>query len=117
MKIFIAHSSNFDFENELYLPLRKSQLNKIHMIFLPQENGKKIITKEIVKDMDLIIAEVSCPSTGQGIELGWGEFLKIPIICVYKEGCKYSGALNKLTDKFITYKNSEDLIKKLTLLI
>lgn len=34
MKIFVAHSSNFDFKNELYLPLRNSDLNNKHKIFL-----------------------------------------------------------------------------------
>ena len=63
--------------------------------------------------MDIIIAEVSYPSTGQGIELGWADVFKIPIICIYKEGYKYSGSINKLTEKFIVYKNSQDLIKKL----
>jgi nucleoside 2-deoxyribosyltransferase len=117
MKIFMAHSSDFDFKNELYVPLRESELNKKHIIFLPQENGKKIITKEIIKDMDIIIAEVSYPSTGQGIELGWGDIFNIPIICIYKEDKKYSSSINKLTDKFIVYKNSEDLIEKLSIFL
>ncbi len=117
MKIFVAHSSNFDFKNELYLPLRKSELNKKHQIFLPQENGKETITKEMIKNTDVIIAEVSYASTGQGIELGWADIFKIPIICIYKQGSNYSLAVEKLTDKFIVYKDSDDLIKKLTLLL
>lgn len=114
LKIFIAHSSNFDFKNELYLPLRKSELNKRHTIFLPQEKGKQVITKEIIKDMDVIIAEVSYASTGQGIELGWANIFNIPIICIYKQGSNYSPAVKKLTDKFIIYKDSQNLIKELT---
>ena len=114
MKIFVAHSSNFDFKNELYIPLRKSELNKKHIIFLPQENGKETIPKEMIKNTDVIIAEVSYASTGQGIELGWADIFKIPIICIYKEGSKYSSSLNKLTNKFIVYKDSDDLIKKLS---
>ncbi|VVA44216.1 conserved hypothetical protein [Candidatus Roizmanbacteria bacterium] len=114
MKIFVAHSSNFDFKNKLYIPLRKSELNKKHIIFLPQENGKKIITKEDIKNVDIIVAEVSYPSTGQGIELGWGNIFNIPIICAHREGSNFSNSLNKLTDKFIVYKDSDDLIKKLS---
>jgi len=67
--------------------------------------------------MDIIIAEVSYASTGQGIELGWAYIFNVPIICVYKEGCQYSRSLNKLTDKFIVYKNSNDLINKLNRLL
>jgi len=117
MKIFVTHSSNFDFKNELYLPLRNSNLNKKHDIFLPHENEKNIITKDIIKKSDIIIAEVSYSSTGQGIELGWANIYQIPIVCIYKEGNKYSSSLKKLTNKFISYKNKEDLIKKIDSII
>lgn len=114
MKIFVAHSSNFDFKNELYLPLRNSPLNNIHEFKLPQENVYEEITKEIIKESDLVLAEVSYPSTGQGIELGWANVFNVQIVCIYKEGSRISSSLNKLTDRFIVYKDSEDMISKLT---
>jgi hypothetical protein len=114
MKIFVAHSSNFDFRNELYLPLRNSELNRKHEIFLPQEKSDiGPITKDTIENSDLIIAEVSYPSTGQGIELGWADIFNVPIVCIYKEGAKFSNSLKKLTGDFIAYENSEDMIKKL----
>jgi hypothetical protein len=114
MKIFVAHSSNFDFKNELYLPLRNSGLNRKHEIFLPQEKTDLgPVTKEIIQNSGLIIAEVSYPSTGQGIELGWANIFNVTIICIYKNGAKTSRSLNKLTNKFIIYENSKDMIKKL----
>jgi len=114
MKIFVAHSSNFDFRNELYLPLRNSELNKNHEIFLPQENGQEPVTQELIKNSNLIIAEISYPSTGQGIELGWADIYNIPIVCIYKNGAKTSRSLKKITDQFISYDNSNDMIEKLT---
>jgi len=114
MKIFVPHSSNFDFRNQLYIPLRNSVLNELHTIILPQEKGKEQITKDVIKDCNLIIAEVSYPSTGQGIELGWATMFNIPIICVYKMGCKYSSSLTFITNRFIPYKDSKDLVSKLT---
>jgi hypothetical protein len=115
MKIFVAHSSNFDFRNELYLPLRNSKLNLKHEIFLPQEKSDTgPITKDIIKNSQLIVAEVSYPSTGQGIELGWANIYDIPIVCIYKEGATFSNALRKMTDNFIAYKNQENMIEKLT---
>lgn len=113
MKIFIAHSSNSDFKNELYKPLRESVLNNEHEILLPQEKGKEIITKDIIKNLDVFIAEVSYPSTGQGIELGWADIFNIPIICIFKEGSKTSKSLRHVTDNFISYKDSEDMVDKL----
>ena len=112
MKIFIAHSSSFDFKKELYKPLRESDLNTKHEIILPQEE-KETITKDIIKDVDILIAEVSYPSTGQGIELGWADIFNIPIVCIFKEGSKISQSLNHITNNMISYKDNKDMIAKL----
>lgn len=115
MKIYVAHSTGFNFQDELYKPLRNSELNKIHEITLPHENSdKQFNSKEYLKSCDLVLAEVSYPSTGQGIELGWANLYKVPIICIYKNGSKYSGALTAVSEKFIEYNDTEDLITKLT---
>lgn len=114
MKIFVPHSSNFDFRNELYLPLRSSALNELHELILPQENKREVITRELIKDCDIVLAEVSYPSTGQGIELGWASMLNVPIVCIYKEGFKYSPALHYITDTFIDYSSPNDMIEKVT---
>ena len=114
MKIFVTHSSNFDFKNDLYAPLQHSELYWQHTIMLPQIKRKEVITREIIKSCDLIVAEVSYPSTGQGIELGWANVFAIPIVCVYKKGHTYSSSVTHITNVFIAYKNSKDLIFKLT---
>lgn len=114
MKIFVAHSSNFNFKEELYKPLRESALNTQHEIFLPQENGKEVVTKETIKNSDVVVAEVSYASTGQGIELGWADVFGVPIVCIYKEGSKISGSLQFITKEFIIYKNKEEMVDKLS---
>jgi len=114
MKIFVAHSSNFDFKQELYNPLRESALNTQHDIFLPQENGREVVTKETIKDSDVVVAEVSYASTGQGIELGWADVLGIPIICIYKEGSKVSGSIQLVTKELVAYKDKEEMINRLS---
>ena len=113
MKIYISHSREFDYLNELYKPIRESILNSQHEFFLPHENNRSIITKEVIKDSKLIVAEISFPSTGQGIELGWAEMLQIPILCIYKEGVKFSGSLKYLTKDFISYSDKNDLMERL----
>ncbi|HEY4509501.1 MAG TPA: hypothetical protein VJC15_00755 [Candidatus Paceibacterota bacterium] len=114
MKIFISHSSNYDFQDELYRPLREPDLNSKHEIILPHEDGQDVITKDIIQDCDLVVAEVSHPSTGQGIELGWADMFNIPIVCIHKEGIEPSRSLRKITDNFIAYKDSNDMISKLS---
>ncbi|RYF28728.1 MAG: hypothetical protein EOO17_04300 [Chloroflexi bacterium] len=61
----------------------------------------------------MIIAEVSLPSTGQGVELGWADMYKIPIICIYKSGSKPSSALRFVSSKSIEYSDEKDMIEKL----
>jgi hypothetical protein len=117
MKIYVSHSRNYDFLNELYLPLRDSSLNSQHEFILPHENGSEPFnTKELFQTQGcgLVIAEVSFPATGQGIELGWANILNIPVLCISKKDAKISGSLKVITDKFIEYETSDDLLKKLS---
>ena len=114
MKIFVTHSSDFDFKNELYDPLRLSKLNTEHDIKLPQEQGKETITKDLIKEQDLIIAETSYPSTGSGIELGWADTFDVPIVSIYRKGSDSSSSVRYVTKDHIEYTNSEDLIDKLS---
>jgi hypothetical protein len=114
MKIYISHSTNFDFKKELYEPIKKNN-PEYNFIFPHKQNTKQHYLKKLFssKKCNLIIADVSLPSTGQGIELGWANFYKIPIICIYKQGSNYSKSLTSISKRFIKYKNSEDLIKKI----
>lgn len=113
MRIFVSHSNSYDFVNNLYKPLRSSQLNKDHEIFLPHENNKSVETKDVIRNSDFVVAEVSFPSTGQGIELGWANLLNIPIVCMYKNNARFSGSLKYITETFISYKDTEDMLRKL----
>ena len=79
--------------------------------------GKEIKTKDIIRDYDLIIAEVSLPSTGLGIELGWADMYQIPILCIYKRRIEPSKSLHYVTNNFISYENEEDMIKQIEMFI
>ncbi len=114
MKIYVSHSREFDFINKLYKPIRESILNRKHRFFLPHENAQEINTQDIIKGSGVVLAEVSYPSTGQGIELGWANLFEIPIICAAKEGHRISDSLKHISSKFITYSDSDDLMKQLT---
>ena len=114
MTIYISHPTAFDFHTELYQPIRDSRLNNQHTIVLPHEHSdEQFDSKSFFKTCDLIVAEVSYPSTGQGIELGWANLLHVPIISLYKKGQKFSGALKVISDTLIEYENQEDMIVKL----
>ena len=112
MKIYISHSSEYDYINKIYNPIKSSDLIQSNIFFLPHED-KTVNTKDIISKCDLVIAEVSLPSTGQGIELGWADYTKTPILCMYEKGTKISSSLKYITNEFIEYDSVEDMIKKI----
>lgn len=114
MKIYVTHSTGYDYKNELYEPVMTSQLYKQHEIILPHLTSEFINSKEVIAKSDLILAEVSFPSTGQGIELGWANHLGKKIICFYKSGAKYSSSLKVVSDLFFEYNSNDEMINKLT---
>ena len=115
MKIYIAHSRSFDFQKELYAPIQSSALIEEHAFIFPHiKNGEPFNSKEFFQNgCDLVIAEVSYPATGVGIELGWADMLRIPVICVYKIGVKTSDSLKVITSVFLEYSNTDELVSKL----
>jgi hypothetical protein len=114
MKIFVAHPSNSQFEEELYTPLKNCALTQTHTFFFPHDFGFDKVTRNIVEENDLVVAEVSLPSTGQGIEIGWATAKGIPVVCFYKKGSTPSGALPFVTKDILEYSDTDDMIAKLT---
>ena len=116
MKIYLSHPRNETYKEELYKPLRESELNNEFEFILPHEstdtpfNSRELLNQ---KKCDLVIAEVSQAATGQGIELGWADANDIPIICIHKKGSKVSGSLIIVCDEFIEYSDPEELTEKL----
>jgi len=117
MNIFLSHSIKSEYQKELYLPLKKSELIEQHQIFFPHDQEIVVNTREIIEKSDLVLAEVSISATGQGIELGWANSAGVPIICFYKEGIIPAGSIKFIASKLFSYKNSEDLISQISVSI
>jgi len=115
MNIYISHCGGvYDYENELYKPIKGSDLAKEHYFFLPHE-PENLDTDAVteLKHMDVLVAESSFPSTGQGIELAQAKAAGVPIVCFYKTGTKTSSSLRFVTDTVIEYADMFDLLAKL----
>lgn len=116
MKIYISHSSAYDYNLDLYQPLKEASFFSDYEFILPhQESATPLPVKELFnsKKINFVIAEISLPSTGQGIELAWANENNIQVVCFFKENSKYSSSLKFISNKFIEYKNQEDLINKI----
>ncbi|PIY68691.1 hypothetical protein COY90_04610 [Candidatus Roizmanbacteria bacterium CG_4_10_14_0_8_um_filter_39_9] len=88
-------------------------------IFPHSKSQKPFNTKELFekKECDLVLAEISYPATGQGIELGWANMFQIPIYCIYKKGADISRSALSIVAKNIEYSDSKDLIVQLSSLL
>lgn len=113
MKIYVGHSNDWNYENELYNPILKSELNKKHDIILPHLNNRSFDTKKVIEEADLFIAEVSRPSLGLGIEIGRAEQIGKKILCIYKKSEKVSSSLKYVDAILIEYNDEKDMIDKI----
>ena len=111
MKILVAHASNYDYRTELYEPLKQSALAQEHTLIFPHdEENVEIETNSHIPDADLLIAEVSHPSTGAGIEIGLAQAAGVPTIFLYKAGTAPSSALKFIQGTLIEYTDAPDLV-------
>ena len=106
IKIYVAHASGY--EKELYTELRKL---KDFDFILPHENNVKN-SKKIISECDVLLADVSVPSHGVGIEIGWAESYGVPILLISKKGAKTSSSLKIISENIIEYNKVEDILPK-----
>ena len=117
MRIYIAHSRDFDYVNELYLPLKNSEIFKQHELILPHDSDNYKHDRYFYKNIDLVIAEVSYPSTGLGIELGFLYDDNKPIYCIHRSDKKISSSINVVTNNIYSYSNSDEMLETITRII
>lgn len=112
MKLYVSHSTGFDYKTELYAPLKHAFANK-YEVFYPHDTVAVHNSKVMIEECDAVLAEVSYPSTGQGIELGWANASGVPIICFYKVGESHSSAVKIISGDIYEYSSAEEMIEKL----
>lgn len=117
MKIYIAHSRDFDYQNELYLPIKSDKIFKQFNFILPHDNSEYKHNRDFYKNIDLVIAEVSYPSTGLGIELGFMYDNMIPIYCIHRSDKKVSDSIKVITNNIYAYSNLDEMLKTITEII
>lgn len=114
-KIYVCHSRKIDFEKELYLPLEKSLVSENFNLILPHKTKDFINSKFIFEDKSCkyLLCVLSSPTMSMGIELGWADLLNVKIIFIYKKDDYVSKSWKTVSNIFIEYENSKDLIIKL----
>jgi len=111
MNIYVAHSTGFDYMGRLYQPIRDKLVNHDTTFTLPHElSDDANNSKAIIKNSDIVIAEVSYPSTGLGIELGWADELNTPVYCIHEAGKAISTSIKMVSNQCVAYEGIEDMI-------
>ena len=116
LKIYEILSAELSkYTNKIYSPLKLFKFKGTN-----EEMYKRVMT--LLKETDLVIAEMSSPSTGQGMELQEAVRLDIPIIIIAKKGSRISSTVlgcGKIKEVFFydsideIKDNFVDIIKKL----
>ncbi len=111
MKIYVAHSTAINYQSDLYEPLERMFGSNHDLIFPHDTSLSQFQSKGLFKThgCDVVIAEVTIPSMGTGIELGWANIFEIPIICIHKEDNTPSQALQLVCNTFIPYNDISDI--------
>jgi len=111
-KIYVTHSTAFNYQQELYQPIRQCDFLQQYEFILPHEfNEQPFNSKDAINSCDLVVAEVSYPSTGQGIELGWANMLQKPVVCIYQRDKQISSSLKIITEVFEPYVTTEEMLR------
>lgn len=113
MKIYIGHSNQMNYKEELYMPIINSSLYKEHEIIFPHLDNNDFDTQKVILESDLFIADVSKPSLGLGIEIGRAEANGKKILCIYNNKEKCSSSIKYINADILEYTDKEDLINKI----
>lgn len=104
-KIYVSHAAScapsYDYKRDLYAQL--CGLKDFELIFPHERSTEPSSTKELIASCDAVLAEVSYPSHGVGIELGWASAAGVPIICIYQKGVRISSSLKTISKNIIEY--------------
>ena len=117
MKIYIAHSRDFDYVNDLYLPIKNSEFFKEHEFILPHDGDNYKHDRDFYTKIDLVIAEVSYPSTGLGIELGFLYDDNKSMYCIHRSDKKISSSISVVASNINVYSNLDEMteiVKEIT---
>lgn len=109
MKIYVGHSRSFDYEAELYEPVRAAL--GVHELILPHVGEGQHDSRAIIPTLDFMIAEVSYPSIGLGIELAWAEHHGVPILALHRADVTPSGSVGAVCKDVRPYASSEEMVE------
>lgn len=114
MRIYVSHARNGDYAAALYAPLRSDAALAEHVFVLPHEDpAVHVDALAVIPSCELVFAEVSHPSTGQGIELGWAKAHDVRVVAVARTDAQVSASVSAVSRHVTRYESPAALPKLL----
>jgi len=112
MRIYVPHSDNIDYKNDLYKPIKDSYLNEEHTFILPKEVlGVDFNSSDFIcYGCDLIIADISENQNGIGMKLSCAYVYGLPIFFICKKGSPITNSVDGIPCNLTEYSNPDELI-------
>lgn len=111
MKIYVGHAGSYNYKAELYDVLKESVLWHQHEFILPYEHiDAPKDSESIIRTCHILLADVSYPSTGLGIELAWARQAGIPVLAVHQKSAKFSNSVAVVTTNIAAYNSHLEII-------
>jgi hypothetical protein len=116
LKVYFSHSRDPNFDYLSMYSFLGSNFVDIEWFFPHQKSQDPAPIKEMLlaKRIDLVLAEVSYPSHGQGIELGYADMLSVQIVCIHLSDQKISGSISAISQSILQYKDLDELKEIIT---
>lgn len=110
LKVYFVHSRRIDFNNDIYLPVLRSNILSKHTLIFPETNeNKDTYYKDLMAKADLFVIDLTNPDTGFNLELKNAIVLKKPILALAKKSIGYEEKYQKLLKNVIGYSNKQEL--------
>lgn len=111
LKVYFVHSRRIDYNNDIYLPVLRSNILSKHTLIFPETNANKdTYYKDLMEKADIFIVDLTNPDTGLNMELKESILLKKPILALAKRSIGYEEKYQKLLKNVIGYDNPQELV-------
>jgi nucleoside 2-deoxyribosyltransferase len=116
-KIYLAHAKEYpNFLEQLYDPFIANLSDYVEIILPHKKTNEPYDSRILIfgKKTDFVVAEISYPATGLGIEIGWANANNIPVIGIFKSNMKISSSAKTICNKCFKYTDLDaNFFKKL----
>lgn len=111
LNIYFIHSDKLDYNEELYLPVLRSNMLSKHNLIFPESNiNKNKYFKEVMGKSDLFIILLNNPTVTFNVELKEALVSNKPLLALAKVGVPYDEKYKKLLKNIIGYNDKKELV-------